>query len=411
MIQSQNLSDRLASGILAANPDITIKVRSDPVNSNDVDIKQIANDQDALQTADKFEAQRIAKQESRRREDYNKLVPKLSEWWSKKLYCGEAVNQAMQRMDCIQTGNALFAAWDDRYPGAWNQPCLQFDALFNTYAGRSTCNDQFLQIFTYLNSDNAQLAQYLISSFDLYTIEDKAAKDVWSLRNNNQFFDGDKSDPRLHLENPFVGFWLICSEMFDYPWATTFDDDYYNKPPLSIIRGIKQKRLAPFQSFFRPESLTHHIQHAIQKISDPMNDNLDNAVGQSHLNKTNLVDQRKRHRNLTDNRYDALVDDDGSMENADNAKAADDDATTIDGNAYQQPNQDDDDNEILVMEVRNNPRRPPLSSDDEDNGDDDDDNEDDDAVSNAGVVQSEYLEALVRSEDDNMAVDSLIALH
>ncbi|CAJ1946158.1 unnamed protein product [Cylindrotheca closterium] len=231
-------------------------------------------------------------------------------------------------------------------------------------------------------------------------------------QNNNQFFDRDKSDPRLRLENPFVGFWLICSEMFDYPWATTFDNDYYNELPLSIIRGIKQKRLASFQSFFRPESLTHHIQHAIQKISDPMNDNLDNAVGQSHSNKTTLVDQRKRHCNLTNNRYDALVDDDESMENTDNAEAADDDATTIDGNAYQQPNQDDDDNEILVMEVQNNPRRPPLSSDDEDDGDDededdDDDNEDYDAGSNAGVVQSEYLEALVRSEDDNMAVDSL----
>ncbi|CAJ1956263.1 unnamed protein product [Cylindrotheca closterium] len=109
-----------------------------------------------------------------------------------------------------------------------------------------------------------------------------------------------------------------------------------------------------------------------------MNDHLDNAVGPSHLNKTTLVDQRKGHRNLTDNRYDALVDDDGSSgENADNAEAVDNDATTIDGDAYQQPNQDNDDDEILVTEVRNNPRRPPLSSDD-------DDNEDDDAVSNGG---------------------------
>ncbi|CAJ1960835.1 unnamed protein product [Cylindrotheca closterium] len=391
----------------------------DPVNSSDVDIKQIDDAQDALQMADEFEARRIAERDARHREEYNKLVPKLSELWSKKLYSVEVVNQALQRMDSIQTGNALFAAWDDRYPGAWNQPCLRFDALFNDYEGTSTCNDRFLQIFTYLNSDNAQLAQYLISSFDLFTIEDKAAEDVWSMRvlamrislqnpfsffgidkfeknqNNNQFFDGDKSDPRLRLENPLVGFWLICSELFDYPWATTFGDNYYNEPPSSIIRGIKQKRLAPSQSFFRPESSTHHTQQAIQKISDPMNDHLDNAVGQSHLNKTTLVDQRKRHRNLTDNRYDALVDDDGSSgENADNAEAADDDATTIDGDAYQQPNQDDDDDEILVTEVQNNPRRPPLSSDDEDDGDeDDDDNADDDAVSNGGVVQTESVEA------------------
>ncbi|CAJ1935453.1 unnamed protein product [Cylindrotheca closterium] len=223
-------------------------------------------------------------------------------------------------------------------------------------------------------------------------------------QNNNQFFEGDKPDPHLCLENPLVGFWLICSEMFDYPWATTF-----NEASLSIIHGIKQKRVAPFQSFFRPESSYHHIQHAIQKISDPMNDHLDNAVGQSQLNKTTLVDQRKRYRNLTDNRYKALADEDGlSGGNADNAEAEDDDATTIDGDAYQQPNQDDDDHEILVTAVQNNPRRPPLSSDDEDDGDeDDDDNEDDDAVSNSEVVQTESVEALVRSEDDNMAVDSL----
>ncbi|CAJ1952643.1 unnamed protein product [Cylindrotheca closterium] len=69
---------------------------------------------------------------------------------------------------------------------------------------------------------------------------------------------------------------------------------------------------------------------------------------------------------------------------------------------------DDDDDERLVTEVRNNPRRPPLSSDDEDDGDeDDDDNEDDDAVSNGGVVQTESVEALGRSEDDNMGVNSL----
>ncbi|CAJ1935860.1 unnamed protein product [Cylindrotheca closterium] len=202
-------------------------------------------------------------------------------------------------------------------------------------------------------------------------------------QNNNQFFDGDKSDPRLRLENPLVGFWLICSELFDYPWATTFDNDYYNEPPSSIIRGIKQKCLAPSQSFFRPESSTHHTQQAIQKISDPMNDNLDNVVGQ----------------------YDALLDDDESIgTNADNAEAADDDATTIDGNAYQQPDQDDDDDEILVTEVCNIPRRPPLSSDDDD---DEEDEDDADVASNAREVQSEYVEAPGRSEDDNMAVDGL----
>ncbi|CAJ1957787.1 unnamed protein product [Cylindrotheca closterium] len=85
----------------------------DPVNSNDVVIKQIADAQDTLRMADEFEAQQIAERDARRREEYNKLVPKLSERWSKKLYSGEVVNQALQRMDRIQTGNTLFAAWDD----------------------------------------------------------------------------------------------------------------------------------------------------------------------------------------------------------------------------------------------------------------------------------------------------------
>ncbi|CAJ1946070.1 unnamed protein product [Cylindrotheca closterium] len=239
--------------------DLELPKDRDPVSSNDVDVKQLAKDQDALQIANKMEAQRIAERDARRGDHYDKLVPKLSEWWMKQLYSGEAVNQALQRMDRIQTGNPLFAAWDERYPGAWNQPCLRYDALFNDFMGTSTCYERFIQIFHYLNSDNTQLAQYLISSFDLSTIEDKVAEDVWSLQvlaiqislqnpfsffgieefeeklHNNQFFDGAKSDPRLRLKNPLIGFWLICSELFDYPWATTFDDNYYNDPPSSII--------------------------------------------------------------------------------------------------------------------------------------------------------------------------------
>jgi len=62
---------------------------------------------------------------------------------------------------------------------------------------------------------------------------------------NNHFFAGDMANPRLQLENSLMGFWLICSEMFDYPWTATFDEDYYNDPSSQIVLAIKQANSTP----------------------------------------------------------------------------------------------------------------------------------------------------------------------
>ncbi|CAJ1963295.1 unnamed protein product [Cylindrotheca closterium] len=237
----------------------------DPVSSNDVDVKQLAKDQDALQSANEMVAQRIAEREARLGDHYDKL-----------------------------------------------------------------------------------LAKYLISLFNLSTIEDKVAEDVWSLRvlaiqislqnpfsffgieefkeqpHDNQFFDGAKSDPRLHLENPLVGFWSICSELFDYPWATITTMTH-----LCLSSVVSNK----------------NVQHLLNPSFDhPVPTNTPNSA-------------------LADN---DVSDGDGVSTDGD----AEADPMTVDGREILD---DDEDNEVQVTGVCHNPR-PSLSSNDDE--DDDDDNED-----------------------------------
>ncbi|CAJ1966335.1 unnamed protein product [Cylindrotheca closterium] len=133
----------------------------DPIDSKMVSETQTeekrVDDNEAQRMADKIEAQRIAEREARRSGHYNSIVPNLSEWWMQNLYSGDAVDEALERHDRIHTGNALFMAWEERFPGAWNQPCLWYDNPFNDITGTATCEDRFARIFTSMNSDNSQL--------------------------------------------------------------------------------------------------------------------------------------------------------------------------------------------------------------------------------------------------------------
>ncbi|CAJ1963861.1 unnamed protein product [Cylindrotheca closterium] len=118
-----------------------------------------------------------------------------------------------------------------------------------------------------MNLDNSQLTKYLIVAFDTETMEVNPSEEIWSLRilamrislqnpfsffgidefedkpdDNHDFFSGEWNNPRLRLEHPLVGFWLICSELFDYPWINEFLLEYYDDPPSAIVDAIKQRR-------------------------------------------------------------------------------------------------------------------------------------------------------------------------
>ena len=240
-----------------------------------------------------IEAERLAAQEARRSEHYQKLVPNFLEWWMRKFY-SDAVNQAVARMDKMNTGNSLFAIWEDRHSGSWSQPSLRYDALFNDIIGTSSsCEDCYLRIYNSVISDKSQLAQYLISAFDEVNIADNHPEQIWTLRHlairislqnsfsffaidefadnldNNHFSAGDRAKPRLQLDSPLVGFWLNCSEMFDYPWTATFDDDYHNDPSSPIILAIKQKHQANSTPIFRSPK-KKSLSPELTKIIDPM---------------------------------------------------------------------------------------------------------------------------------------------
>ncbi|CAJ1945422.1 unnamed protein product [Cylindrotheca closterium] len=215
----------------------------DPINSKLVsetqtEEKRVADDNEVQCLADEIEATQIAEREARRSGHYDSIVPNLSEGWMQNLYSGDAVDEALERHDRIHTGNALFIAWEERFPGAWNQPCLRYDDPFNNNTGTATCEDHFARIFTSMNLDNSQLTKYLIAAFDTETMEFEDKLD------DNHFFSGEMNNPRLCLEHPLVGFWLllICSKLFDYPWINEFLLEYYDDPPSAIVDAIKQRR-------------------------------------------------------------------------------------------------------------------------------------------------------------------------
>ena len=150
-----------------------------------------------------------------------------------------------------------------------------------------------IRIYNSVISDNSQLAQYLISAFDAVNIADNHPEQIWTLRHlairsslqnsfsffafdefadnpdNNHFSAGDRANPRLQLDSPLVGFWLICSEMFDYPWTATFDDDYYNDPSSRIVLAIKHKHQANSTPIFRSPK-EKSLSPKLTKIFDSM---------------------------------------------------------------------------------------------------------------------------------------------
>ncbi|CAJ1959607.1 unnamed protein product [Cylindrotheca closterium] len=113
-----------------------------------------------------------------------------------------------------------------------------------------------------MNSDNSQLTKYVIAVVDTETMEVNPSEEIWSLRilamrislqnpfsffgidefedkpDDNHFFSGEWNNPRLRLEHPLVGFWLICSELFDYPRINEFLLEYYDDPPSAICPTV-----------------------------------------------------------------------------------------------------------------------------------------------------------------------------
>ncbi|CAJ1945424.1 unnamed protein product [Cylindrotheca closterium] len=239
-------------------------IDSKMVSETQTEEKHVTDDNEAQHLADEIEAKQIAEQEARRSGHYDSIVPNLSEWWMQNLYSGDAVDEALERHDHIHTGNALFIALEERFPGAWNQPCLWYDDPFNNNTGTATCEDHLARIFTSMNLDNSQLTKYLIAAFDTEMMEVNPSEDIRSLRilamrislqnpffffridefedklDDNHFFSGKMNNARLRLEHPLEGFWLICSKLFDYPWINEFLLEYYNDPPSTIADAIKQ---------------------------------------------------------------------------------------------------------------------------------------------------------------------------
>ncbi|CAJ1956989.1 unnamed protein product, partial [Cylindrotheca closterium] len=363
-------------------------IDSKMVSATQTDEKRVIDDTEAQRMADEIEAKRIAEREARRSGHYDSIVPNLSEWWMKNLYSGDAVDEALERHDRIHTGNELFMAWEERFPAAWNQPCLRYDDPFNDNTGTTTCEDRFFRIFTSMNSDNSQLTQYLIAAFDIETMEVNPSEEIWSLRilamrislqnpfsffgiddfegnpANNQFFSGETSNPRLRLEHPLVGFWLICSELFDYPWINEFLVEYYDDPPSAIVDAIKQTRSGKsINNAPNRESVKEPDPPRIQKIYDPMYSIDEPGTDVQRKSTSSKGDQMQNP-----NRFAPLESDDDSFA----------------GSEIQ------DFDEVEVVAVKKSDSKAPESSDE------DEDTEDDDPNDRESIVD----DAMEEDEDD-----------
>ncbi|CAJ1963358.1 unnamed protein product [Cylindrotheca closterium] len=311
--------------------------------------------------ADEIEAKQIAKREARRSGHYNSIVPNLLEWWMQNLYSGDTVDKALERHDRIHTGNALFIAWQERFPGACNQPCLRYDDPFNNNTGTATCEDRFARIFTSMNLDNSQLTKYLIAAFDTETMEVNPSEKNWSLRilamrislqnpfsffgidefeakqDDNHFFSGKLTNPRLRLEHPLVGFWLICSELFDYPWINEFLLEYYNDPPSAIVDAIKQTRSSKLDVQRNSASFAgDQVQNSNRFASLQSDNDSSDGSGIQEFDEVEVVAVQQNHPKapeLLDEDEDTDADDTDDRENiVDDAMEEDDDDERVNSN-------------------------------------------------------------------------------
>ncbi|CAJ1940866.1 unnamed protein product [Cylindrotheca closterium] len=232
-----------------------------------------------------------------------------------------------------------------------------------------------------MNLDNSQLTQYLIAAFDTETMEVNPLEEIWSLRilamqislqnpfsffgidefegkpDDNHFFSGEMPNPRLRWEHPLVGFWFICSELFDYPWINEFLLEYYDDPPSAIVDAIKQTRSgksinkAPNQ-----DSVKEPDPPCVQKIYNPMYS----------------IDEPG-----TDAQRDSTSSEGDQVQNSNRFAPLQSDNDSFDGSGIQEFD------EVEVVAVKKNDSKAPESSDEDEDADADDTDDRENIVDNA----------------------------
>ncbi|CAJ1967250.1 unnamed protein product [Cylindrotheca closterium] len=154
------------------------------------------------------------------------------------------------------------------------------------------------------------------------------------------------SNPRLRLEHPLVGFWLICSELFDYPWINEFLLEYYNDPPSAIVDAIKQTRSGKsINKAPNRELVKEPDPPCIQKIYDLMYSIVEPGTDVQRDSTSSEGDQVQNS-----NRFAPLQSDDDSF----------------DGSGIQEFD------EVEVVAVKKNDSKAPESSDEDEDTDADD---------------------------------------
>jgi len=266
----------------------------------------------------------------------------------------------------IQFGNDVFIKWIDEHNDRWTQALPRFDSPFQDFYAKFSVEVRVNMIFAEHENDWRRVAKFLISIFDDDALdqEKKKTEYIWGVRAialqvSQQipfsFFDigllsnkkisqddlyfsrDDLLNPRLRQETPLVQFWLICSAMFDHPWAMLFDE-FLDATPVECIQEMKMKI---FDGFPNDETDKVAIHKGVKKIFDPDYDDSEDdedPMGDEDnglVNKSNQPDGWSS--DDTDEEYELKKEYDDDL-NDDEIKKKDDDGS--DDDDYEEENDD-----------------------------------------------------------------------
>src|SRR6056300_1217530 len=158
---------------------------------------------------------------------------------------------AALQSESLEVGNTLYQQWHKTFPRLWNQDCETFDAPFVDVHGKVSIEDRIEHLFEQHEGITDSIVRHIATLFDLQNLGEDSSPYNWSLRcvgmqivrrdpfsffkinkvtvtqpeqyNALYWFPNKDGMMELRHSTPLVTFWVVCSNLFQHPWATTFN--------------------------------------------------------------------------------------------------------------------------------------------------------------------------------------------
>jgi len=192
---------------------------------------------------------------------------------------------AALRSDSLEVGNALFQRWHESFPRLWNQDCETFDAPFLDVHGKVSIEGRIEHLFEEHEGITESIVRHIAALFDLDNLSGDSSPFNWSLRcvgmqivrrDPFSFFKvnevlstkqehyntlywyptDDEGVMKLRHTTPLVTFWVICSNLFQHPWATTFNMNLGTAAQVPIyVPGVTDTLIAVYEKYEKETGL------------------------------------------------------------------------------------------------------------------------------------------------------------